>query len=82
MDTEFMVFMPRDWDQAAEDQPAVEFALVEYEEEDELGFIGEVRMHFQTASGNILVKSLKMKRAQFRFVVDTIAGRYHAGGPK
>lgn len=80
-DTAFMVFMPRDWEQAAEDQPAIEFALVEYDEEDELGFIGEVRLHIQMAPGRLLLKTLKMKRNAFRFVVDTIAGRYHAGGP-
>ena len=80
--SEFMITLPRDWDQDAQHQPVTEMMFREYEEADSDGFVGEISFSVELETGRYLKKTHRMRLGQFRFFVDEIAARYHAGGPK
>lgn len=79
--SDWMLQLARDWSQPPEMNPVTELSVIEYDEDDEVGMHGEVRMSIQTSQGRFRDFSFKMNRETFRFFVDSIAGRYHAGGP-
>lgn len=79
----WQLHMHRDWNQPAEKVPVVEMYFMQYEESDELGFVGEICFRISPEPGMPSHSvSHRMRKEQFDWFVNEIAARYYAGGPK
>lgn len=61
--------------------PAERVEIAELDDEDD-GAGGEITMQVRIRPGHFRSISFRMSQSSFRFFVDSIAGRYHSGGPK